>query len=159
MSVINFFKSFYISLVNFGDSLQSLFLLATRVVWGLLFYIAGTAKLADIPSAVNNFRNLHVPFPEFSAPFVGWVELIGGICLIIGFASRKVSIPLLCVIFGAFLTLHYPELVEVTSKPATFLQSAPFTYLFALFLIFIFGPGKISVDYVLEQLIGSGRKS
>ncbi len=156
MAGINFLKNFYNGIVNLGDSLQSLFLLATRLAWGLLFYFAGSKKLADISQTTGYFENLHIPFPEFTSHLVAWTETIGGICLILGFASRLVSIPLLITMLGAYLTAHFADLSALIKSPSTFLQAGPFTYLYALLVIFVFGPGKISMDYILEQLIGSG---
>lgn len=161
MALINFLKSFYTGIVKIGDALQSFFLLATRLAWGLLFYFAGSPKLADIKSTASAFQNLHIPFPEFSAHLVGLTETIGGICLILGFASRLVSIPLMITMLGAYLTAHFADVQALSTDPSKFLQAGPFTYFYALLVIFIFGPGKLSIDYVLEQLIGSGggRKS
>lgn len=157
MALVNFLKDFYTKIIRLGDGLQSLFLLATRLTWGLLFYFTGSGKLADIKPVIGFFQSLHIPFPDFSAHLVGWTEMICGACLIVGFATRLVCIPLLLVILTALLTAEYDAVRTIASDLSPFLRSSPFSFLYALLVIFIFGPGKISLDYILEQLIGSGR--
>lgn len=157
MALVNFLKGFYSTLIRIGNALQPLFLLATRLIWGLLFYFTGAKKLDDINVVTGFFQNLNIPFPEFSAYLVGWTEMVCGICLVLGFASRLVSIPLAIIMLVAFLTAHFEEVRKITTNFAPILQASPFTYIYALLAIFVFGPGKISIDYLLEQLIGSGR--
>lgn len=152
---MNFLKKIYLYLVNFGIFLQPFFLLVTRLFWGILFYFSGMGKLENLEQTASFFQNLGIPFSEFSAHFVAWLETIGGLCLVIGFASRLVSIPLAICMIVALLTAHFESIQNVWSDPSTLLSQVPFSFLFALLVIFVFGPGKLSLDYAIEKLVGA----
>jgi len=158
MPVINFLKTSYQSLINAGNFLQSPLLLVVRIFWGALFYFAGMGKLSNIDSTISFFQSLGIPFPEFNTYLVAWVETVGGLCLMAGFASRLVAIPLIITMVVAFLTVHSDALHGFMSNPSGVFKESPFTYLFATLLIFIFGPGMLSVDALIERLFGNSKK-
>src|SRR5260370_13285724 len=62
---------------------QSPFLLLVRLYWGWQFAQTGWGKLHNLPQIASFFASLNLPFPAFTAAFVAWVELIGGILLIL----------------------------------------------------------------------------
>ncbi len=59
-----------------------------RFTWGHQLINAGRTKLGSISETADFFAALNISFPYFNAHFVGWIELIGGFCLLLGFASR-----------------------------------------------------------------------
>jgi len=83
-----------------------------RIVIGGIFFKAGSGKLfgwfggLGISGATEFFQSLNIPHPAFSAVFVGCTELLGGLCLIVGFLTRLVSIPLAITMITAILTAH-----------------------------------------------------
>ncbi len=142
-------------LISAGSNLQSLFLLWMRLTWGHQFMWAGLNKLNHIEQTIQYFTSLNIIFPEFHAYLVGYSELIGGACMFVGFASRLVSIPLICMMVGALATAHAPMLADFKfiSDPSTLVLEAPYPFLITALLIFIFGPGKISLDAWIKRWV------
>jgi len=61
-----------------------------RAAAGAIFIYHGYPKLVGPGAAmtVQFFGSIGIPAPEFFAPFVGFVELVGGVCLILGLITR-----------------------------------------------------------------------
>ena len=70
--------------------------LLLRILVGWVFLTEGMQKFL-FPAAlgVGRFAKIGIPWPNISAPFVGAVEVICGMLLIIGLATRFAAIPLL----------------------------------------------------------------
>lgn len=128
-----------------GDFLQPFLLLAIRIFWGYLLFTTGSAKLADLPGTTAFFETLHIPFSSFTAHFVAYVELISGICLMAGFATRLVSLLVIIVMLTAIFTAH---------ANLAFYNTPPFPFFFASLILFCFGPGQISLDFIIHKLFG-----
>ncbi len=59
---------------------------------GLLFAVHGYQKFAGgIGGVVTLFAKLAIPFPGLMAPFIATLELVGGILLLLGLATRIVA--------------------------------------------------------------------
>ncbi|MEI8300255.1 MAG: DoxX family protein [Chlamydiota bacterium] len=144
---------FYLGLIPFGNKLQSLLLLIIRLCWGWLFFTTGLSKFMDIQSVISYFTSLGLPMPALSAYAASSIELIGGICLFFGVASRLICIPLIGNMTVAFLAAESAAVVTIFLNPINFITRTPFTFLFVAVLIFVFGPGKISVDYLLVKFV------
>lgn len=80
-------------LVSFGAMLQSPLLLGMRLWWGWSFFQTGKGKLMNHADTAEFFQGLGIPLPGLNAWVAGWVECIGGLCLLLGFASRLMAIP------------------------------------------------------------------
>lgn len=143
----------YNAVRNTGNFLQSLLLLSVRLYWGWQFFQTGLGKLQDIPKVTEFFAGLGLPFAHFTAYVVGASECVGGILLVLGLGSRLISLPLLADMLGAYLTADRDALRAVFSDPAKFYAADPYTFLFASLLIFVFGPGKISIDAFIGHLL------
>ena len=143
----------YRAFANSANSLQSPLLLAVRLYWGWQFLQTGWGKLQDIPKVTDFFTSLGLPFPSVTAYVVGTSECIGGILLFFGLGSRLISLPLLADMIGAYVTADREALRAIFSEPGKFYAADPYTFLFASLLILVFGPGKISVDALIERFI------
>ncbi len=65
---------------------------AVRVMSGLLFAIHGYQKFAGgIGGVATFFAKIAIPFPGLMAPFIAILELVGGILLFLGVATRVVG--------------------------------------------------------------------
>jgi putative oxidoreductase len=84
--------------------------LALRLYLVPIFWMAGTKKLADMDNVIAWFGNpdwgLGLPFPEFMAWAAALTEAGGAILLLIGFAVRWISIPLMITMVVAAVTVH-----------------------------------------------------
>lgn len=84
--------------------------LALRLYLVPVFWMAGTKKLDHIDSTIEWFGNtdwgLGLPFPEFMAWAAAVTEAGGAVLLLVGFAVRWVSIPLMVTMVVAAVTVH-----------------------------------------------------
>ena len=134
-----------------GSSLQSPFLLAVRLYWGWQFMQTGWGKLHHLAQAAEFFASLGIPFPAFSTHFVAGLELLGGLFLIAGFASRLTGLLLAANMLVAYWTADHKALVSIFSDPGTFYGADPYTFLFASLLVLAFGARYFSVDAVIAR--------
>lgn len=142
------------------DSLQGVALLIIRLTWGWQFAITGWGKWHDIPKVVGFFTGIGIPLPTLNAYMVATTELVGGIFLILGLLARFTPIPLIISMIVAYATTEHEALAAlVAGDPDPFFAAAPFLFLFASALIFVFGPGYLSLDQlVLKRLRGRAEK-
>ena len=95
-----------------------------------------------------------MPAPGPTAVFVSTVEFVGGILLAVGLLSRIASLAIAIDMFTAYATADREALVSFFSDPGKFYVADPYTFLFAALLILIFGPGKLSLDTLIERQSG-----
>src|ERR1035437_4252020 len=83
-----------------------------RLVVGGIFLSEGVQKFL-FPDAlgVGRFTKIGIPWPEFTAPFVGVVEIVCGSLLILGLLTRLAAIPLIIDISVAILSTKVPMLL------------------------------------------------
>jgi len=153
MSILTTGRTLHRRLVNLLNYLQCPFLLFVRVYWGWQFWQSGWGKLHDISKPIGFFTDLGIPFPVFNAWFVSLLEAGGGILLILGLASRLISIPLVIDMIVAYITADREALTSIFIAPDKFYAAAPYTFLFASLLILIFGPGAFSLDYLIARFV------
>jgi putative oxidoreductase len=132
---------------------QSFLLLVVRLYWGWQFFLTGKGKLMDLQRPTDFFQSLGISFPHAQAILVGTTECIGGLLLLAGFCSRLISIPLMILLSVAYLTADLDKVRMIFSDPDKFLTADEFLFLFAVVLVFIFGPGKISIDWLIKHKI------
>ena len=153
MSLLTTSRTVYRRLVNLLNYLHSPFLLVVRLYWGWQFWQAGWGKLQDISKPIGFFTDLGIPFPVFNAWLVSSLECFGGILLVLGLASRLVSIPLVIDMTVAYLTADRQALKAIFSEPGKFYGADPYTFWFAALVVLIFGPGMISLDYLIARYV------
>jgi len=145
---------FYGYFLSLGNNLQSLFLLWMRLTWGHQFVLTGMKKLSDINATIQYFTTLNLHFPTFEAYFAGYLELIGGVLMMIGFCSRPVGLLLsLLMIMALSSPAHVSVFHEFKAffEPALLVKEAPYPFLIASLLLFIFGPGRVSIDAWIKR--------
>jgi putative oxidoreductase len=141
----------YRVLVNVGNRLQSVFLLAVRLYWGWQFAQSGWGRLHNLDRATDFFASLGIPMPHANAIFISSLELVGGVLLAVGLGSRVVSLLLLGDMTVAYLTAEREALKMIFSDPGKFYTADPYTFWFASALILLFGPGLLSLDYLIQK--------
>lgn len=144
-------RKVYEALISIGNFLQPLLLLAIRLFWGWQFLKAGIGKLEDPSSVAGFFQQLGIPLPLLSVYLTGIVEALGGFCLLIGLASRLAAIPLMITMLVAYLTAHHDLVANIFADPLSVVGASPFSFLMTALLIFVFGPGCISIDAWLKR--------
>ena len=141
----------YALLVKCGTMLQSPLLLAMRLWWGWSFFQTGKGKLMNHAATADFFQGLGIPMPGLNAWVAGGVECVGGLCLLVGFASRLLAIPLSITMIVAYLTADNEALKTLFSDPDKFTSATPFVFLLTAVLVLAFGPGAFSVDRLLAR--------
>jgi putative oxidoreductase len=148
-------RSAYGLLIRGASYLQSPFLLIVRLYWGWQFFQTGKGKLSDLSQPTEFFTSLHIPFPAFNAALVATTECVGGLLLLVGLASRLISMPLIFLLCVAYLTADNEALRSIFSDPDKFLSATPFQFLFAVVIVLIFGPGAFSLDHLIGKKFGA----
>jgi putative oxidoreductase len=151
-------EKLYRLLIRVAASLQSPFLLAVRLYWGLQFHWTGRGKLHDLGRVVNYFTSLGIPAPALNAYFISWLEFAGGMLLVVGLASRPIALMLAIDMIAAYAIADREALGSIISNPDKFSAAAPFTFLFASLIVLIFGPGKFSLDALIAARRSKNRQ-
>jgi putative oxidoreductase len=133
--------------------LQSLLLLVVRLYWGWEFFLTGKGKLMDLQKPTEFFQSLGIPFPHAQAMLAGVTECFGGLLLLAGVCSRLISLPLMILLSVAYLTADLDAVTMIFGNPDKFLTADEFLFLFAVVLVFAFGPGKFSIDWLIKRKV------
>jgi putative oxidoreductase len=133
--------------------LQSLLLLVIRLYWGWEFFLTGKGKLMNLEKPTEYFQSLGIPLPHAQAMLAGTTECVGGLLLLAGFCSRLISIPLTILLGVAYLTADLDKVKMIFSDPDKFLTADEFLFLFVVVLVFAFGPGKFSIDWLIKRRV------
>jgi putative oxidoreductase len=81
--------------------------LISRVVLGVIFVVHGWQKWqGGVGAAAQQFRGMGIPMPEMAAGYATFVELVGGVLLILGLLVRPVALLLLIDMLGAVIFVH-----------------------------------------------------
>jgi putative oxidoreductase len=84
-------------------------LILIRFLVGWVFVSEGIQKFVyPAQLGVGRFAKIGIPSPQIMAPFVGTVEIVCGLLLLIGLFTRLATIPLLGVIMVAIVTTRFP---------------------------------------------------
>lgn len=85
--------------------------LALRLFLVPVFWMAGTQKIAGMESTIEWFGNpdwgLGLPFPALMAYLAAYTEAIGALLLLLGLATRWISIPLIITMLVAIFAVHW----------------------------------------------------
>ncbi|MBF4606026.1 DoxX family protein [Curtobacterium sp. VKM Ac-1393] len=123
----------------------SIGLTALRIVLGVVFIAHGAQKFAQgIPNVAQGFSGMGVPLADVAAPLVAGLELVGGVLLVLGVATRVVGVLLAVDMVVAGLLAH--------ATAGFFSQDGGFEYVLVLavgsLVVALTGPGRFSLDAV-----------
>jgi uncharacterized membrane protein YphA (DoxX/SURF4 family) len=122
--------------------------LVVRLAVGLIFFTQGILKFTDPNMGVVRFTRIGFPWPGATAHFVGTFEVLCGLLIVLGLATRLAAVPLLAVILTAIATTKVPELLRA-GQGFWFMVSdarADFAMLCSLIFLLLSGPGPWSLD-------------
>jgi putative oxidoreductase len=119
--------------------------LILRVVLGGLFIWHGIDKFdAGISMVEEMFTMWGVPAAGLAAPLVALVEIVGGIALVLGLATRMAAMLLSVVMIGALIYVKQDlGIISAGPMPGAELDLALLAGLIALVVL---GPGRFSLD-------------
>lgn len=144
-------------------------LLSLRLVLGWEYFEAGREKFLG----ENWFADIQERFPfpfdlvpvALSWQLATWFELIGGIALVLGLATRFFSLSLIVLTVVAILSVHWPESWQTLGE---LLQGyaisndghgnfkLPAIFLAMLLPLLLLGPGGLSLDHWLRRRTTGG---
>ena len=123
-----------------------------RLIVGLVFLSEGIQKFL-FPELVGEGRFEKIGFtnPEFLASFVAFFEITCGTLILIGIAVRISSIPLLIIMITAITTTKITILPEKGFWQMAHDSRTDFAMTMLVIFLLIYGAGKFSVDYWIQQ--------
>ena len=134
-------------IANFGFSEYKNFgLFLIRVYIGIVFILHGYPKMfgGTMEWAGLGAFGMSSIGVDFFLPFWGFMaafsEFVGGICLVIGIFSRPAALLI-------FVTMVFAALFHITSGKGSADEAIQLGVIVSA--LFIFGPGKFSLDHIL----------
>ena len=110
-SLVQGFNRFQEALFRRLAYLDGLAPLALRLYLVPVFWMAGTQKIGGIENTIEWFGNaeygLGLPFPALLAYLAAYTEAIGALLLLLGLATRWISVPLIITMLVAIFTVHW----------------------------------------------------
>lgn len=128
---------------------QDFLLVVARVLAGWIYLQSGWSKLSNVPGFAAGLAKRGVPeLLGYAAPFV---EFLGGLALVCGFATRYAALSLIAFTIMATWTSHiyWNMPAEEQGRQSTqFWKNVAMTG--GLLAIFVAGPGRFSLDRLLS---------
>ena len=151
------FAKLYAPVIKAGDSIQPLALLIIRLAWGWRLYLSGYSHLTNVESTYKNFVEWKIPFPLFNVYVSGTTELIGGLFLLVGLFTRGAGLIVFFNFCVAIWATSRAEIAGLFTGPERWdhlrgiVDDNAFPFWTLGLILFAFGPGKFSVDYLLQR--------
>jgi putative oxidoreductase len=137
-----------------------------RLLVGLIVFLPeGIQKLVypDVLGA-GRFAKIGIPFPEIMGPFVGVVEVVCGLLIILGLFTRLAAVPLIVIMIVALVStklpilvghdvgmFHLPDIKRLGFWSMMHEARADLTMLFGCIYLLIVGAGRWSLDARLAR--------
>lgn len=110
MNLVNQYYQLHNRLFNENCFFSGLGPLALRLFLVPVFWVAGFNKLEGFDGVVYWFgESLGLPFPTLMAGLATATEIFGAVLLLLGFATRWISIPLMVTMLVAIFSVHWPH--------------------------------------------------
>jgi putative oxidoreductase len=122
-------------------------LLAIRLVLAYGFYGPAKGHISDINGFADQLNGYGLHFPKLQAYMAATTEVSAVILLTLGLATRFISIPLIITMLVAIKTVHWGNGFDSGNGG----WEIPLYYIIMLSTLFIYGPGKASVDYFINK--------
>ena len=133
-------------------------LVILRTMAGGVFLWEGILKFVYVNQGVGRFTKLGMPLPHFTADFVAWLEIVGGLLLLSGLVTRLIAVPFIVEMIVAMLStkislyLGTSPLPLPPSPPQVGLWAvlheirSEYAQLLTVTFLLINGPGRWSLD-------------
>ena len=123
------------------DRIISIILLAVRVFFGVLFFIHGVDKMMNFTALSESFPSV-LGFGSYMSLMVAiFCEFCCSLFLIAGLLQRLILIPMIISMGVAFFDVHDALLPG---------GELALIYLVIFIILYFTGPGRYSIDYLLD---------
>jgi putative oxidoreductase len=121
--------------------------LLVRLLVGGVFLSEGVQKFL-YPDAlgVGRFVKIGIPAPTLTAPFVGVVEVVCGLLLIVGLLTRVAAVPLVIDMLVAVGSTKVPILVKSGFWAMAHEARTDYAMLLGSLFLLVVGAGRLSLD-------------
>jgi putative oxidoreductase len=118
-----------------------------RLLVGGVFVSEGIQKFL-YPEAlgVGRFAKIGIPAPAVMAPFVGVVEIVCGVLLLVGLLTRAAAIPLIIDMLVAIATTKIPILLKSGFWAMAHEARTDYAMLLGSVFLLLVGAGRFSLD-------------
>jgi putative oxidoreductase len=135
--------------------------LVLRLMAGGVFLWEGILKFVYVNQGVGRFTKLGIPYPHFTASFIGYLEIVGGLLLLTGLMTRVIAIPfiaeMIVAMFSTKISLYLgtSPLPLPPSPPQVGLWAvlheirSEYAQLLTVIFLLVNGSGRWSLDAVL----------
>jgi putative oxidoreductase len=127
--------------------------LVVRLCFGYFWAETGWAKLNNLDGATARFVDWGIPYASFNATLSAGTEFVGGLFLMLGFLTRLTSAAML---FNMIVAISLVAIKNVNGFD-DFIELDEFTYILIFFWFIIAGPGKASIDTLINRWLGIER--
>lgn len=154
MKLLRTLQGWYYKTVGWLEHGRPLVDLALRLWVAWAFYKAGLVKIADMDSTIDLFTNTyHVPFlpPVFAAYLGTGIELVVPFFLAFGLLGRLTAAFLF--VYNIIAVISFPDLWPDGFWVGLFGSAFKDHKIWGLMLLvtLVYGPGKLSLDYLLMK--------
>jgi putative oxidoreductase len=126
--------------------------LLIRLLVGAVFVSEGLQKfLFPDDLGVGRFTTIGMPSPDILAPFVGIVEIVGGLLLLLGLLTRLAAIPLIVDMRVALATTKIPILAKEGFWKMAHEARTDWSMLLGALFLRLVGAGAWSLDARLTR--------
>ena len=129
---------------HFRGTGVSFLLLALRVFFGILFLTHGLDKLMNFNTLSNTYPSVLGLGGYTTLMITIFAEFCCSLFLITGLLERILFVPMIIAMAVAFFDVHDAMMPE---------GELSLIYLIMFFILFITGPGKFSIDYVIDSKV------
>lgn len=138
-------------------------ILFLRLMAGGVFLSEGILKFVYPNQGVGRFTKLGFPYPHETAIFIAVFEIIGGLLLISGLATRLIAIPFIIEMFVAILSTKVslylgtsplpapPALPKIDFWAVMHEVRSDYAQIMTAAFLLINGPGRWSLDYLMRR--------
>ena len=118
-----------------------------RLLTGGVFLSEGIQKfLFPLELGSGRFTKIGIPAPELTAPFVGVVEIVCGLLLMVGLLTRLAAVPLIVNMTVAIWTTKVPILMKQGFWAMAHEARTDWCMLLGAVLLLLVGAGAWSID-------------
>lgn len=124
------------------EKLISLLILAVRIFFGVLFFVHGLDKMINFSALSETFPSVLGLGSYMSLMLSVFCEFCCSLFLIAGLLERIILLPMIISMGVAFFDIHDAMMPE---------GELSLIYLVIFIILFVTGPGRYSLDYMIDM--------